>query len=96
MAGPSRHHGGVIAIAWSALGLLAATLGVLGTVAYSSLARIDAMGATLGERIDSQGEALGAWIDAMTAMVSARIDAQTSRIDAQTSRIDALYARSDS
>jgi hypothetical protein len=87
-AGLSGHHGGVIAIAWSAIGLLAATLGVLGSVAYSSLARIDAMGATLGERIDSQGEALVARIDSMTVMMSARIDAQTSRINA-------LYARSE-
>jgi hypothetical protein len=49
----------VIAIAWSAVGLLAATLGVLSTAVYSSFARYDALGA----RIDGVGQSLGARID---------------------------------
>jgi hypothetical protein len=84
MGGSSRHHGSVIAVAWSAIGLLAATLGVLGSAAYSSLSRIDALGA----RIDAQGDALGARIDAL----GARLDAQTATL---SSRLDALYTRTE-
>jgi hypothetical protein len=69
------------AVAWSALGLLAATLVAaifwLGT-------RIDGLGASLGARIDGQGASLGA-----------RIDAQSSRIDALASEVSRLSTRLD-
>ena len=49
------------AIAWSLVGLMAASLGVLSAALYSGLGRIDALGA----RIDAQGAHLGTRIDAL-------------------------------
>jgi len=51
----------VTAIAWSLVGLMAASLGVLSAALYSGLGRIDALGA----RIDAQGAHLGTRIDAL-------------------------------
>jgi hypothetical protein len=62
----------VTAIAWSLVGLMAASLGVLSAAVHSSLGRIDSLGA----RIDAQGVHLGARIDAQGATLGARIDAQ--------------------
>jgi len=59
------------AVAWTAIGLLGATL--VGSFFYLG-GRIDAQGADLGSRID----ALSGRIDAL----SGRIDAQNGRIDA--------------
>jgi hypothetical protein len=68
----SGHNGPVTAIAWSLVGLMAASLGVLSAALYSGLGRIDALGA----RIDAQGAHLGTRIDAQGASLGARIDAQ--------------------
>jgi hypothetical protein len=62
----------VTAIAWSFVGLMAASLGVLSAAVHSGLGRIDALGA----RIDAQGAHLGARIDSQGATLGARIDAQ--------------------
>jgi hypothetical protein len=62
----------VTAIAWSLVGLMAASLGVLSAALYSGLGRIDALGARLDGRIDS----LGSRIDAQGAHLGERIDAQ--------------------
>lgn len=78
-------------VAWTAIGLLAATL--LGTLVYlgqridALAARVDAQGADLGQRIDAQGAELGQRIDAQGAELSRRVDALATRLD---SRIDSL------
>ena len=63
------------AVAWTAIGLLGATLGVLATALFRLDSKIDEFGRDLGGRIDAQGRDLGA-----------RIDAQTARIDAHLQR----------
>jgi hypothetical protein len=68
----------VTAIAWSLVGLMAGSLGVLTAALYSGLTRIDALGA----RIDAQGASLGARIDAQGASLGARIDAQGAELRA--------------
>jgi hypothetical protein len=80
----------MLAIAWTLVGLTAATLGVLATAVLGLGGRIDAMGDRLGARIDAMGDSLGSRIEAMGARLDGRLDAQASRIDAQTARIDAL------
>ena len=59
------------AIAWTLVGLMAGSLGVLSAALYSGLGRIDALGARLDNRIDQ----LGARIDAQGAHLGTRIDA---------------------
>jgi hypothetical protein len=51
----------VTAIAWSLVGLMAASLGVLATALFAGLGRIDA----LSGRIDALGSGLNARIDAL-------------------------------
>jgi hypothetical protein len=66
-AASAAQNGGVTAIAWSLVGLMAASLGVLSAALYAGLGRIDALGARIdaqGARIDAQGAYLGARIDA--------------------------------
>jgi hypothetical protein len=70
----------MVAIAWALFALLATVLGVLVTVMYSGLGRIDAAGARTDARIDA---------------LSARIDAQTSRIDALASETHAEFRALD-
>jgi hypothetical protein len=69
----------VTAIAWSLVGLMAASLGVLATALFSGLTRIDAridtLGTGLNARIDALGTGLTARIDALDTGVSGRIDA---------------------
>jgi hypothetical protein len=48
----------VTAIAWSLVGLMAASLGVLSAALYSGLGRIDGLGARLDGRIDAFGQEL--------------------------------------
>jgi hypothetical protein len=60
--------------AWTAIGLLTATLA--GTLFYLG-ARIDALGSRLDARIDALTER----IDALGARLDARLDALTERID---------------
>lgn len=67
------------AVAWSAIGLLAATL--LGTLYYLG-ARIDGLDQKLGGRIDG----LGTRIDSLDASLSGRIDALAARLDAHIDR----------
>src|SRR3954464_11952393 len=77
----------VTAIAWSLVGLMAASLGVLTTALFAGLGRVDGQLASLGARIDTQGAYLGSRIDAQGATLGARIEAQgaalSARIDAQ-------------
>jgi hypothetical protein len=62
------HNGGVTAIAWSLVGLMAASLGVLAAALFSGLtglgSRIDLLGSSLNERIDGLGSSLSARLDA--------------------------------
>jgi hypothetical protein len=78
----------VEAVAWTAIGVLAAAvLGSFGSFFYLGT-RIDALGARLDARIDAQGADLGARIDRL----SERVDSLERRLDA---RLDALAARLD-
>jgi hypothetical protein len=52
------HNQGVTAIAWTLVGLMAGSLGVLSTALFSGLGRIDALGARLDARMDSQSTEL--------------------------------------
>jgi hypothetical protein len=74
------------AVAWTAIGLLAATLAILATALFHLDSNIDALGRDLGARIDAQGRDLGARIDGLGASLGAPIDAQTARIDAHLAR----------
>ena len=53
------------AIAWTLVGLMAGSLGVLSTALFSGLGRIDALGTKLDGRIDSLGAHLGNRVDAL-------------------------------
>ncbi len=69
------------AVAWTAIGLLAAMIvGSFGSFFYLG-GRIDALAARLDARIDAVGSDLGARIDAQGAELGARIDSLTSRLD---------------
>jgi hypothetical protein len=76
----------MVAVAWTAIGLLAATLlgslYCLGTRIDGLSARIDQLGARRDGRIDS----LSSRIDALGARLHARMDALTDRIDAHVER----------
>ena len=85
------------AVAWSALGLLAATLVAaifwLGT-------RIDGLGASLNgridglnARIDGLGDSLNGRIDGLEASLNPRIDAQTAELSHLSSRLDEHLGR---
>ena len=66
------------AIAWTLVGLMAGSLGVLSAALYSGLGRIDALGARLDGRIDGLGgriDSLGARIDAQGEHLGSRVDA---------------------
>jgi hypothetical protein len=77
------------AVAWTAIGLLGATLLALTGAIFQLGCRIDAHGRDIGARIDAIGRDLGARVDILTA----RIDTQSARIDAQGARIDAHVER---
>jgi hypothetical protein len=74
------------AVAWTAIGLLAAT--IFGTLYYLG-GKIDALGARLDSRIDglegrldSRIDSLEGRIDSLAARVDARLDALAGRLDA--------------
>ena len=70
------------AVAWTAIGILAATLvglPFLGT-------RIDGLGASLNARIDALDSNLSSRIDSMDGRLSAHIDALAARIDSHVDR----------
>jgi hypothetical protein len=69
----------MVAVAWAAIGLLAATL--VSSLFYLG-SKIDGLESSLNARID----ALGARIDSLDARLSARIDALSARIDAHIER----------
>ncbi len=77
-----------MAVTWTAIGLLAATLvGAFATTisGFSALnGRIDSLGGSLGGRIDS----LDAKIDGLGARLDARIDGLEVRFDRLDSKID--------
>jgi hypothetical protein len=62
----------MVAVAWAAIGLLAATL--VSTLYY------------LGSKIDGLESSLNARIDALDGRVGGRLDALTARIDAHLER----------
>jgi hypothetical protein len=64
----------MVEVAWSAIGLLAATL--FGSL-YWLGSRIDALESKLGSRIDN----LSARIDSLDSKLGARIDNLTARLD---------------
>jgi hypothetical protein len=76
----------MVAVAWTAIGLLAATLGTLVGAIFQLGSRIDAQGQDLRAAIDAQGRELRAAIDAQGSMLRAAIDAQSERIDAHLER----------
>ena len=72
------HNRGVTAIAWTLVGLMAGSLGVLSAALYSGLGRIDALGARLDARIDTQGAEIRADIRELRALV-ASVDRRLTR-----------------
>jgi len=81
------------ALAWTAIGLLAATLAVLATAVLQLGARVDGLGVSLGARIDALGDTLNVRIDALNARIdglgnslNARIDGLSARLDVHTGR----------
>ena len=83
------------AVAWTAIGVLAAAvLGSFGSFFYLGT-RIDALGARLDARIDTQGAELGARIDAQGAELGSRVGGLGTRIDQLAARVDGLAARMD-
>jgi hypothetical protein len=73
----------MVAVAWAAIGLLAATL--VSTLIYLG-SRIDALDAHLTSRIDGLESDLNARIDALDGRLSSRIDALFARMDATPPR----------
>jgi hypothetical protein len=69
----------MVAVAWTAIGLLAATL--LGTLYYLG-GRMDALAARLDGRID----ALSGRIDALAARLEGRIDSLSTKLDTHIER----------
>jgi hypothetical protein len=74
------------AVAWSAIGVLAATLGVFTAALLSLSARIQAIGDGLRDKIDEQGRELGARIEEQGRALGDRIGALGGRIDAHVER----------
>ncbi|HJR18699.1 MAG TPA: hypothetical protein VJ922_03180 [Actinomycetota bacterium] len=72
-------------IAWTAIGLLAATL--FGSFFYLG-ARIDNLGSRLDARIDAVSSDLGGRVDGLGARLDARLDGVVSRLDAINARLD--------
>ena len=71
------------AVAWTAIGLLATTLGMLAAALFRLDSRIESFGRDLGARIDGVSSDLGARIDGVSSGLGARIDGLSGRIDAQ-------------
>jgi hypothetical protein len=67
----------VVAIAWTALGVLAALAAGMFTAHFGIGGRIDGLGA----RIDAMGASLSGRIDAMGAGLNGRIDGLAIRLD---------------
>ena len=80
----------MVAVAWAAIGLLAATL--VSSLFYLG-SRIDALGA----RIDNLDSRLGSRIDGLEASLNGRLDSLdtrlSSRIDGLSARMDAIFPR---
>jgi hypothetical protein len=87
----------MVAVAWAAIGILAATL--LGSLYYLGSRidglslRIDGLETGLGTRIDGLDAKLGGRIDALASRLDNRIDGLSGRIDALSGRIDAHLER---
>jgi len=79
MSGSSATFPEMAAVAWTAIGLLAATL--FGTPYYLG-ARLDALGA----RIDALGARLDARIDALDSRLTSAIDGISNRLDTHVER----------
>ena len=77
-------------VAWTAIGLLAATL--FGSLFYLG-SRIDNLGSRLDARIDGLGDSLTARIDGLGARLDGRLDGIESRMDALNARLDVHIER---
>ena len=73
----------MVALAWAAIGLLAATL--VSSLFYLG-SKIDGLESSLGARIDGLDSSLNARIDALDARLSGRLDALSARMDAHLDR----------
>lgn len=73
--------------AWTAIGLLAATL--IGSLFYLGN-RIDSLGARIDSRIDGLETRLDGRIDGLENRLESRIDSLSARLDSFAARIDAL------
>jgi hypothetical protein len=86
LSDPDATFHSMVGVAWTAIGLLGATL--LGSLYYLG-SRIDALGARLDGRIDGLGtriDGLADRIDTLDARLSSRLDALASRLDAHLER----------
>ena len=86
------------AIAWTLVGLMAGSLGVLSAALYFGLSRIDMLGATLGGRIDSLGgrlDGLGGRLDSLGGRLDARIDAYAAETRADLHELRQAVASLD-
>jgi outer membrane murein-binding lipoprotein Lpp len=80
----------MVAVAWAAIGILAATL--LGSLYYLG-ARIDALGSSLNARIDGLESSLNARIDGLSGRINGLESSLNARIDALAARMDAHIER---
>ena len=84
------------AIAWSLVGLMAASLGVLATAVFGSFGRMDGLGERMDAgfgRLDARIDGLGERMDAGFGRLDARIDGLGERMDAGFGRLDARIDR---
>jgi hypothetical protein len=95
----AAHHGAMTAIAWTLVGLMAASLGVLSTALFTMFGRFDAMDAKFANRFDAMDAKFANRFDAMDAKFANRFDAMdatfTSRFDAVNARLDNVNERID-
>jgi hypothetical protein len=76
----------MVAVAWTAIALLAATLGVLSSALLQIGAKVDRMGDRLESRIDQLGGRLDSRIDQLDARLTSRIDGLNARLDIHLER----------
>jgi len=85
IADAEAHHGDMTAIAWSLVGLMAASLGVLSTALFAMFGKFDA----LESRIDARFSSFEARMDGRFNAIDARFDDANQRLNAQTAEIRA-------
>ena len=85
--------GRVTAIAWSLVGLMAASLGVLSAALYAGLSRIDALGGRLDGRIDALGARLESRMDGLESRLDTRLGAVEGELRGLRDNVHALDIR---